>query len=48
MAQPVALYVQDAHPISDNIEHVRYAEAKGFDAVWQADSRLVQIGRAHV
>jgi len=42
MAQPVALYVQDAHPISDNIEHVRYAEAKGFDAVWQADSRLVR------
>ena len=42
MAQPVALYVQDAHTISDNIEHVRYAEAKGFDAVWQADSRLVR------
>lgn len=42
MPQPVALYVQDAHPISDNIEHVRYAEAKGFDAVWQADSRLVR------
>ena len=38
----VALYLQDAHPISDGIELVRYAESKGFDAVWQADSRLVR------
>ena len=42
MTQPVALYVQDAHPISENLDHVRYAEAKGFEAVWQADSRLVR------
>jgi len=40
--QPVALYLQDAHPIRDGIEFVRYAEAKGFDAVWQAESRLVR------
>jgi 5,10-methylenetetrahydromethanopterin reductase len=39
---PVALYLQDAHPIREGIELVRYAEAKGFDAVWQADSRLVR------
>jgi 5,10-methylenetetrahydromethanopterin reductase len=39
---PVALYLQDAHPIDEAIEHVRRAEAAGFDAVWQADSRLVR------
>ena len=38
----VALYLQDAHDIREGIEIVRYAEAKGFDAVWQADSRLVR------
>lgn len=38
----VALYLQDAHPIQEGIELVRYAEAAGFDAVWQADSRLVR------
>jgi len=39
---PVALYLQDAHAIREGIELVRYAEAQGFDAVWQADSRLVR------
>ena len=39
---PVALYLQDAHPIREGIELVRYAEAAGFEAVWQADSRLVR------
>lgn len=38
----VALYLQDAHPMNEGIELVQYAEAKGFDAVWQADSRLVR------
>jgi 5,10-methylenetetrahydromethanopterin reductase len=42
MTYPVALYLQDAHDIRQGIELVRYAEAKGFDAVWQADSRLVR------
>ena len=42
MTTPVALYLQDAHSISEGIELVRYAEDKGFDAVWQADSRLVR------
>jgi 5,10-methylenetetrahydromethanopterin reductase len=42
MTQPVALYLQDAHPIREGMEIVKYAEAKGFDAVWQADSRLVR------
>jgi 5,10-methylenetetrahydromethanopterin reductase len=42
MTTPVALYLQDAHTITEGIELVRYAEANGFDAVWQADSRLVR------
>jgi 5,10-methylenetetrahydromethanopterin reductase len=39
---PVALYLQDAHGIPEGLEYVRRAEAKGFTAVWQADSRLVR------
>ncbi|CAN5464934.1 hypothetical protein BH23ACT3_BH23ACT3_19880 [soil metagenome] len=42
MNYPVALYLQDAHTITEGIELVRYAESKGFDAVWKADSRLVR------
>ena len=42
MTYPVALYLQDAHDIRQGIELAKYAEAKGFDAVWQADSRLVR------
>jgi 5,10-methylenetetrahydromethanopterin reductase len=38
----LALYLQDAHRLADGIEHVRYAEERGFEAVWQADSRLVR------
>jgi 5,10-methylenetetrahydromethanopterin reductase len=38
----VALYLQDFHPIRDGMEYVRYAEERGFDAVWQAESRLVR------
>ena len=39
---PVALYLQDAHRIHEGMEFVKYAEQKGFDAVWQAESRLVR------
>jgi 5,10-methylenetetrahydromethanopterin reductase len=39
---PVALYLQDKHPIRDGMAYVRYAEERGFDAVWQAESRLVR------
>jgi 5,10-methylenetetrahydromethanopterin reductase len=42
MTYPVALYLQDAHDIRHGIELAQYAETKGFDAVWQADSRLVR------
>lgn len=38
----VALYLQDKHPLRDSMEYARYAEAKGFEAVWQAESRLVR------
>ncbi|MCA9898129.1 MAG: LLM class flavin-dependent oxidoreductase [Anaerolineales bacterium] len=38
----VALYLQDAHDIREGIELVKYAESKGFEAVWQAESRLVR------
>ncbi|GAB1421673.1 5,10-methylenetetrahydromethanopterin reductase [Anaerolineales bacterium] len=42
MPDRVALYLQDAHSLQDAIEYVKYAEAKGFEAVWQAESRLVR------
>ena len=42
MNQPVAIYLQDAHRIREGMEFAQYAEAKGFDAVWQAESRLVR------
>ena len=38
----VALYLQDAHPLEDCIRYASYAEEKGFEAVWQAESRLVR------
>lgn len=38
----VALYLQDAHDLRDGLEFVRYAEERGFEAVWQAESRLVR------
>jgi 5,10-methylenetetrahydromethanopterin reductase len=36
------LYLQDLHPIRDGMAYARYAEERGFDAVWQAESRLVR------
>ncbi len=38
----VALYLQDAHSLQEGIKLVQYAEEKGFEAVWQAESRLVR------
>jgi 5,10-methylenetetrahydromethanopterin reductase len=38
----VALYLQDAHPIRDGMAYAQYAEQRGFEAVWQAESRLVR------
>jgi len=42
MTTPAAIYLQDAHPIREGMEFTKYAESKGFAAVWQADSRLVR------
>ena len=42
MKQSVAIYLQDAHPIREGMAFAQYAESKGFDAVWQAESRLVR------
>jgi 5,10-methylenetetrahydromethanopterin reductase len=42
MTERMALYLQDAHDLRHGLEYVRYAEARGFEAVWQAESRLVR------
>jgi len=42
MNRKAALYLQDAHDLRDGLEYAKYAEAKGFEAVWQAESRLVR------
>lgn len=42
MAERMALYLQDAHELRDGLEYVKYAESRGFEAVWQAESRLVR------
>ena len=42
MADRVALYLQDAHSLQNAIQYVQYAEERGFEAVWQAESRLVR------
>jgi 5,10-methylenetetrahydromethanopterin reductase len=41
-ANRVALYLQDAHDLRDGLDYVRYAEERGYEAVWQAESRLVR------
>lgn len=38
----VALYLQDAHDLREGMKLAQYAESKGFEAVWQAESRLVR------
>lgn len=42
MKNRVALYLQDSHDLRDGLDYVKYAEEKGFEAVWQAESRLVR------
>ena len=37
-----AIYLQDAHAIREGMDFARYAEERGFEAVWQAESRLVR------
>src|SRR5437762_9319284 len=38
----VAMYLQDKHEIREGMEYAQYAEQRGFEAVWQAESRLVR------
>ncbi|HSL64943.1 MAG TPA: LLM class flavin-dependent oxidoreductase [Gaiellaceae bacterium] len=38
----IALYLQDKHPIRDGMRYAIEAEERGFEAVWQAESRLVR------
>src|SRR3954463_16658319 len=38
----LAIYLQDAHPIREGMTIAQYTEAQGFEAVWQAESRLVR------
>jgi len=42
MAQRMALYMQDKHPIPYEIEMAQYAEEQGFSEIWQADTRLAR------
>jgi 5,10-methylenetetrahydromethanopterin reductase len=42
MIKRVALYLQDAHDLRQGLEYVKYAEKRGFEAVYQAESRLVR------
>lgn len=42
MSHRMALYLQDSHNLRDGLDYVKYAELKGFEAVWQAESRLVR------
>lgn len=42
MTDRVALYLQDAHEIREGMKLAQYAEKHGFEAVWQAESRLVR------
>jgi len=39
----IALYLQDKHDIPQSIEFAKYAEKKGFEAIWQAESRLARV-----
>jgi len=38
----VALYLQDKHPVREELRLVQYAEKKGFEAIWHAESRLAR------
>lgn len=42
MFERVAIYLQDSHDLRDGLDIAKYAEEKGFEAVWQAESRLVR------
>src|SRR3989475_12147391 len=38
----VAMYLQDKHDIREGMSYTQYAEQRGFEAIWQAESGLVR------
>jgi len=38
----VAMYLQDKHEIREGMQYAQYAEQRGYEAIWQAESRLVR------
>lgn len=42
MPDRLALYLQEDYSLAESIEFVRYAEARGFETVWQAETRFVR------
>jgi len=42
MTQRMALYMQDKHNMQYELEMAKYAEARGFSEIWQADTRLAR------
>ena len=42
MAESYGLYLQDHHSLRDSIRYVQYAELRGFDSVWQAETRMAR------
>lgn len=42
MRDRIALYLQDSYSLQESIKTVQYAESRGFEAVWQAESRLAR------
>ena len=38
----VGMYLQDKHDIREGMAYAQYAEQRGFEAVWQAELRLVR------
>lgn len=40
--QRMALYMQDKHDMRYELDMARYAEARGFSEIWQADTRLAR------
>lgn len=39
----IGLYLQDKHTIQQSLEFAKHAEAKGFESIWQAESRLARV-----
>lgn len=42
MKDRVALFLSDSQDLRDGLGYVRYAEQKGFEAVWLGETRLVR------